>query len=204
MIVGVILGIGDMLHLDMDTDGDGPSDLGLDHDVDHGVEHVTGHHDHDSTNTIFALLGFGKAPMLILLMAMSLIFGGVGIVVNLFIAPLLKITGIFVFISFIIAFIAMVSFTGIIARIVSRLMPTLETKSVTGYNLIGSEGSIIMNVGPTFSGVVQITKDGDVYQVPCRCNETLSIGTRVIVTKFDGQALLGMYDVCRDPLKNGY
>jgi membrane protein implicated in regulation of membrane protease activity len=195
MVLGVVLGIAEMPH-GLDVDGDGDHDLSPDHDADHGAEHGATHEHNGGSRAFFSLIGFGKAPVLILVMAMTLIFGGTGTIVNLFIAPLLRITGVFVVISFAAALLAMVFLTGFIARTVSHFMPTLETESCTKRDLVGCGGSILLDADSA-SGLVQISKKGDVYQASCRSSEVLAKGTSVLVTDYDDAQKV--YIVCRHP-----
>jgi membrane protein implicated in regulation of membrane protease activity len=199
MVLGVVLGITEMPHgIDVDGDHDfSPgNDASPDHDTDHGAEHGATHEHNGGSRVFFSLIGFGKAPVLILVMAMTLIFGGTGTIVNFFIAPLLRFTGAFVVISIAAALFTMVSLTGIIARTVARFMPTLETESCTKHDLVGCGGSIVLD-SDTASGLVQISKKGDVYQVSCRSSEVLTKGTSVLVTDYD--ATQKVYVVCRHP-----
>jgi membrane protein implicated in regulation of membrane protease activity len=194
MVLGVILGIGDMLH---SVDVDGHPEVSLDHDADHGTDQDHGSDQDRESTTIFSLLGFGRAPVLIVLMSMLLIFGGTGTIINLFLAPILKVASIFVLISVGGAVVNMVALTGVIARIVARFMPTLETKSVTKQDLVGCEGSVVLDVDNT-SGLIQVHKDGDVFQVPCRSTKPLSRGTPVLVMEYDDAQKV--YVACRNPL----
>ena len=190
-IIGLVLGI-EMPH-GIDLDGDGHVDIG--HDAGHDAEHDT----ETSSWSIVSLLGFGKVPFGLTIMVMLLTYGGTGICCNFFLAPLLKFTSFFVLPSIAAALFVMVVLTGSIARLVNRVMPTLETTNTTSYDLIGSTGDLILPADTT-QGLVLIKRQGDVYQVDCRSETPLPKGASVLVTSYEEGTKV--YWVCKDPLTN--
>ncbi len=203
LILGILFGIAELPH-GWDTDADGGPEVDGGGEVDGGAD---GHHEggvsaggpqvHGVGQGLLVLLGFGRAPVLVLLMSMTLIFGGTGIVANLALGRLLEAQGAFVLVSLLVALCATVVFTGLIGRVVNRFMPTLETTSVTKHDLIGCIGSLVLSSNER-EGLVQITKQGDVFQVTCRSAEPLERGTSVLVTSYDRER--GLYFVSRNPL----
>jgi membrane protein implicated in regulation of membrane protease activity len=195
LILGVALGVELPHGVDVDAHPDMDADGGAD---GHGADGDQQSHDgHASGQGLLALLGFGKAPVLVLIMAMALIFGGTGTIANLFLASLLQTSGVFVFISIAAASMAMVTFTGLIGRVVNRFMPTLETTSVKRKDLVGCTGSLVLAADPK-GGLAQISKDGDIYQVSCRSSEPLGRGVPVLVIEYDSDQ--NVYLVTRNPL----
>lgn len=179
LVAGVMVGGAD-LHHGIDLDGDGAPDV----------------HDTDSQNSVLSLLGFGRVPVLIILMTMALTFGGTGVVCNMFLAPLLRLTSLFVVLSITGAFIVMVISTRVISHLVARWMPTSVTKSFTKYDLVGSSGTLLLDADDT-SGIGQVVKDGDVYQVECRAKPSIPKGTKVLLIDFHEST--NSFTVERDP-----
>lgn len=164
---------------------------GVDVDSDYDI-------DGDSHNFL-SVLGIGKVPLIIVLITLGLIFGGVGLAVNYFLAPLIKFTSIFAFASVVLALGISFFTTGYIARIVAKFIPTTETKSVTSGDLIGSSGALILPCDTLIVGLAQIIKDGDLYQISCYSSGgALEKGTKILVTEYD--KVTGWYCVCKDPL----
>lgn len=184
-IVGIAVGGADVGH-GVDLDGDGIPDV-----------HVHVGHDSDNEQNFFlSLLGFGKVPLLVLLMTMFLTFGGTGAMANMFMEPLLRVSGMFALLSVGAACFVMFVSTGFIARTVSRLMPSTETASFKKADLVGGTGTLLFEADKD-SGAVQVVKNGDCYQVQCRSSETLPTGTKVLLIDYDGTD--DFFTVERDP-----
>lgn len=181
MAVGSAVGIADAPH-GIDIDGDGHPDI--------FVDGSSGHH---SEVKALSFLGFGKAPILLVLMVMCLLFGGVGVICNLvskdpgstkavlfavFCATLITVTG-----------------TGVFARIIAKLLPTMETTSATKQDLLGCTASLIIDSDPN-GGIAMVRNAGDVYQVQVRSEALIPKGSQVIITDFNEAT--GNYDVCLD------
>lgn len=176
LVLGVALGGADMHHGDMDGDGDGPDD-----------------------HSVLSMLGFGRVPLIIVFMTMALTFGGTGVFCNMLLAPLLGLTGLFGLVSLGIASITMVLLTGFIGALVTRWLPTTTTTSFTKYDLVGASGVLLLDADDT-SGVAQVVRSGDVYQVDCRARPALPKGTRVLLLEFDEPT--NVFTVERDPSTN--
>lgn len=188
MALGVALGIADVPH-GVDLDGDGVPDIGagLDHD-----------HDHDGHGgRAFALLGFGKVPVLLVFMTMALVFGAVGVICNLFLGSLLPATGgLLALGSAGAAFVSMVVLTGTFSKAVARLMPTLETNSTGKSDLVGCTGFLTMDCTLT-NGLAQIYKGKDLHQIDCRSDVPIPKGQPILVTDYEVKG--DYYTVCLSP-----
>lgn len=195
--VGILLILGVAVGVELPHGVDADAHAGIDADGDGGDGDHDAHGGQSTGHALLSLLGFGKAPVLVLIMAMALIFGGTGTIANLILAPLLRASGVFVLLSIVAALAAMVSLTGLIGRVVNRFMPTLETTSVKRKDLVGCTGSLVL-AADTAGGLAQVTRDGDVFQVPCRCSESLERGATVLVIEYDPTR--NVYLVARNPL----
>ncbi len=190
MVLGAAFGLADLAH-GIDIDGDGVPDIGhLDHDG-HG-------HDSDRGGAL-SFLGFGRVPLLLVIMTMALTFGATGMIANLFLAPLLAVTGLFSILSFAVALVVMVATTGTLSKLIASFMPTTETKSTVKTDLIGCTGTLVIG-SDAKGGTAQVSKDGDVFQVSVRSDETLPKGLAILITEYDETA--DMYSVVRSPLDN--
>jgi len=132
------------------------------------------------TGRIFGFLGFGKAPMLLVLATMGLTFGGVGglIVRELGTAWALP--------SAALAFVVMFFATGFVARTVARITPKTESYAVDPTSFTGKVGSVTLPVSPTF-GEARIQDDhGHTHLCKCVTAEgTIARGEQVLLLDHD-------------------
>lgn len=193
MILGMVFGFADGPH-GVDLDGDGIPDVHIDAEghVDHGHEN-----DHASTKASF--LGFGRVPMLLIVMTMLLIFGGTGVMSNTLFAGALR-SAPFPLILGILALAIVVTLllTGTFARIIARMLPTMETTSVTKDDFVGCTGTLIL---PTDArgGLAQVSRGGDLYQIAVQSEVALPKGAQILVVSHDART--DQYDVTKDPLE---
>jgi membrane protein implicated in regulation of membrane protease activity len=185
MALGMALGVAEVPH-GIDLDGDGHPDMWE-------TDHDGGHH---FSSPLF-LLGFGRAPALLVFMTMALTFGGTGVIVNfLFQGFLERVGGFGIFITFPAASVVMATMTGMFARLVAHYMPTLETTSTTRSDLVGCTGVLTLPCDKA-GGIAHVRKGGDLYLVACRASEPLDKGRHVLLTEYDEKN--DVYDVCPDP-----
>lgn len=194
VIVGILLAIGSAFGLHL---GDFDHDLGGDQDVDADSDHDYNEHQNSTVldssprmakekssvwKRFLAAFGFGRAPIIIVLMLFSLCFGGIGMISNqvmenfypeFFYAP----------ISFIVAFIGTMFMVGVLTRLVAKYVPSVETYAIQQGDMLGKTGVLIVSTSSKF-GMVQIDMGKDLLQMQCRSEgETLPEGEKVIVTK---------------------
>lgn len=131
------------------------------------------------------LLGVGRVPLTLVLMMSALLFGGVGMICNTLIAGAGLDTAHFFWVSIPVAFVAMVSFTGILARGINRVMPTSESYNVTKHDLVGQTGTLVL---PTDAarGLAQVRdRQGNVFNVACRTDgAALPGGQEILVIDY--------------------
>jgi membrane protein implicated in regulation of membrane protease activity len=208
LVVGMALGVADTGH---DLEGhaelgaDGAGHVGADGGHDAGGHDTGGHGDgghgqaggHGSAaQGLLSLLGFGRVPLMILLTTLCLLFGGSGIILNNSLGALGIHGGWAGWISLPGALVCTLVVTPFLARLVARLMPTTETASMSKEDLFGCTGTLILP-SDRDSGLVQVRRGGDVYQLPCRSAVPLAKGTTVLVTDYDDPQRA--YSVCVDP-----
>lgn len=166
-------------------------DVDIDHDIDHDIGHDSGHdagggHDSSIFSRTLSLFGVGKVPLMIILMMAGFVFGGVGLIINQALAPILRISFVYAPISAIAAFVAMVFLTGWLARLVNRLLPTFETNSVQQSDLVGCTGTIVIAVDAKGGFAQIIDRHHDLHQVACRAlsGSDLPRGCPVVVAEY--------------------
>ncbi len=189
MIAGMAMGVvGHELELDHDVDAG--------QDGDHGVEH-----DHDSsiTHRLFAMLGIGRVPISVVFMLLCLLFGGIGVMSNLVLKPLLVTPWLYAWISLGVASIGSIVLTGRVAALVYRYMPSTETEIVTERQLVGRSGVLTL-MTDVRSGLMQLRDArGHLQQVSCRTEkDELPKGSEVLITEYDAD--LRVYVVVASPL----
>lgn len=184
IVVGLALIAGSALGLGHDSEHDVSHDVH--HDTGHGDGHdQDGHHDQSNFSKALSILGVGRAPMTVVLMIMSLLFGGIGFISNLLLRPILVTPYVYFWVSFAVAVVGMVVGTGKTARLIARVLPSTETDSVTKYDLVGQSGELMLPADMT-TGLASVkAHDGSVHQITCRTNEgSLPKGGEVVVVDY--------------------
>lgn len=193
LIVGMVLVAGLAFGFAGESDGhahvDAHAHVGhdLDHDLDghHGAElhaadgHATGA---GLLSGMLSVLGVGRVPLTIVLLSLSLLFGATGISSNALLRPLLgSLTG---FASLAIALLVATLGTGMVARLVARIVPTRESYNVRKDDLVGSIGQAIVELGPD-DGFLQVRDhEGNLHQVRARTRAgTVAKGSRVVLVE---------------------
>ncbi len=177
LILGLLLVLGLALGMGDDGPGSGDADGHANGDA-HG-------HAHDSLSAF----GFGRTPLLIVVMMLLLWFGGTGLVCRLFAIPAL--------LALPIATLVAYALSRASAAVFARFLPSLETTSVSAGDLRGLAGIVTLEASPGRPGLAHVTKAGDIYQINFHADETLAKGQRLLV--IDVNAETGVYSVCSDP-----
>src|SRR5262249_62345357 len=105
----------------------GGHDSGADHDHDHDG----GHGHHHGFGRVLSLLGAGKVPLTVALMTAFVLFGGLGIIMNVILGALGVAPGLIGPISLVAASIYAVILSGQTAKLVARFMPTVESYQIS-------------------------------------------------------------------------
>jgi len=186
-------------------------DAGLDHSVDvgHGVggDHAGGA-GHDFTagaddlfERALSTLGVGRIPLSLLLMSYCFIWGVVGGASNLVLQPVLRVPAVFIWPSIAIALVASVVLTSLMAKGLSRLMPSTETYATSARDLIGLRAEVVTTVSHR-SGVARLHDSyGNLQDLACRVpegEEPVSPGRKVVLMRYDRDE--AVYIVEPDPL----
>ena len=185
--VGLALIAGSALGLGHDAGHDVGHDVH--HDVGHGDGHGHdqdhGHHEQSTFSKALSVLGIGRAPLTVVLMIMSFLFGGIGFISNVLLKPVLITPYAYFWVSLAAAFFGMVVGTGKIARLVYRVLPSTETYSITKHELVGRTGELMLPAD-TNSGLASVqAPDGSVLQVACRTYEgSLPKGGEILVVDY--------------------
>lgn len=152
-------------------------------------------------NWFLGFLGFGRVPIAISFMSLSLIFAGTGICMNTILGALIQMWSGFALISVAIATIVMFFGTAFVSRTVGKFMPTTETDSVKKVDLIGCTGTVTIACDSS-GGVAQIcNRNGDRYQIQCRSDKPILKGTPILT--FEYNEVIDVYTVVIDPTISG-
>jgi len=131
-----------------------------------------------------SIFGIGKCPISIIIFSGLLIFSGTGIVLNLFMPPMLRIFSIGA------AVFAMFFFTRIIASVVARIMPNTETYEVKPDNFIGLEGTVLTRTDNKFGTVKVRDSTGTLHTLTVKTlnDEVYKVHQKVLVLEFKDNA----------------
>lgn len=150
-----------------------------------------------------SVLGFGKAPVSVLMTCLLVLFGATGLIANGLFEHLLPWgwgPTIYVWPSLALAVLASLTLTGSLARGLYRFMPTKETYVVTEEELIGLVGVSVFGIRQGARGPVNVKDEsGTVHQVSGHsADEDLPKGTEVILIRYHREG--DYYDVTASPL----
>lgn len=170
--------------IDVDLDGDGDIDVHVDGDGDIG-EHAT------FIGNAMAFLGFGKAPLTILILTFLMLFGIVGLISSaivkmVVIVPVMPhlVNFFLVFGNFILAAI----FTGRLAKFLNALLPGHSTTTQKGAKEVGSEGEAASTITEK-GGQVLIGPSRWVDAVTGPGRPEIPKGTPVMLVDYDKENL---------------
>jgi membrane protein implicated in regulation of membrane protease activity len=190
VFTGLTFGDADLDHdLSVDHEVDVAHDFDADHDVD-------ADHDHDvsiddggmSFLSLLALIGVGRVPLSLVLMILLILWGSIGFALNQLLAQWIGATAMVGVISMPATMAVSLVLTGLIARVVAKVLPTNETYARKRSDLVGTSGEAILPIDAGFGLVTVRDAHGDLFQVPCRVAEgeaAIAKGTRVVLFEYD-------------------
>lgn len=193
MIGGALIGVGLLLG-GVDGHHGGPHDAAhAGHstpDAAHAAAHDTSHGSHPARGAApvkgWAALGFGQLPLSLAIMLLSLLFGGIGAVMNTTLRPLLGTPGLYVWLSLAAALFGSVSITRLVGRLLGRVAPTLETYSVSRRDLIGCSATLISDADEQVGYALARDREGNPHNITVRTYRGgLSKGEVVLVVDYD-------------------
>jgi hypothetical protein len=200
LAIGILLVIGWSLgalhHHDVGAGFDGDHDVGHDaghgHDADGARDGGGGSdivRDHDGDGLVakaLAVLGVGRVPLTVVMMIVSLYFGGIGLMANTVLSRLGLPPLIYGPISIAIALVGTIMLAGSTARLLGRLLPTTETYLVSRHGFAGCTGKLLLPADTT-SGYAQVKdREGNVHNIKCRTTgAALAKGSEILVVEYD-------------------
>jgi hypothetical protein len=182
--------------VDADTDVDADADADTDADADHDADTE---HDADAggASPIWAALSFlgvGRVPVSIVLMILLLSWGAIGFAANQLVREKVSETWQVAVVSVPLAAIASLLITSMTSRAINRFMPLNVTAAKRRHELLGSTGEVILPIDVKFGmASVRDSDSGDLYQVPCRLEntgDTIPKGARVKLVAYDARESL--------------
>lgn len=195
-------------HADIDADADVDAHAGVDAhaDVDadadgHAAGKALGGHHADSAGgdrahemplhwKVLSWFGLGRVPLSIVGMVFCLAWGGIGLVVNILLEPVLPRPWMVVLVSLPVAAIGTSALTGTVVRLMERWLPTTETSAQPRAKLVGTSGEALYEIDDKFGLASIRTREGDLYQVPCRVyegRESVAKGKQVLLVDYDAK-----------------
>lgn len=162
--------------------GDGEADVDGDGDLDDGDHKI-----HFGGDTWLELLGIGRVPLSVVVMTLLMSWGFIGIVINRLLFEMLP--GLLLpLVSIPLAGIGSATITGVLARIVARIMPLDESSAWRKHELVGTIGEALYTIDSRFGKAAVHDPQGYRFQVPCRVGEgtpPIPKGQRVLLVEFD-------------------
>jgi hypothetical protein len=179
LVVLQVIGIGDLL---------GDADIEIpDADIDGGVSNINA----GIADGLLSLFGFGKVPLMILLMLLFGFFGMIGLSGQM--AALNIIGGLITpFIAVPIAALLAFPLTGAVARPLAKILPRDETTAISRDLLIGRFATIELGKAQTGSPARAKVKDGHghshyIMVEPDNAGQILLQGEEILLVRRDGE-----------------
>lgn len=196
------------VHADVDADADVHADVDADADADvdghaetngHDVGKALGGHHADAAGSdrahelplywhVLGWFGLGRVPLSIVAMVFCLAWGGIGLMVNILLEPVLPRPWMAVLASLPAAMVGTSVLTGTVVRLMERWMPTTETSAQPRAKLVGAHGEALYAIDENFGLASIRTREGDLYQVSCRVyegREAVAKGKQVLLVDYD-------------------
>ncbi len=182
---------------ELDHDLSVEHDVSVAHDVDadHDVEVD---HDHEASidegsfgfMSLLALIGVGRVPLSMVLMILLILWGSVGFALNQLLVQFIGATALVGVVSVPVTMVVSLVLTGLIARVVAKVMPTNETYGRKRSDLVGTVGEAVLPIDARFGLVSVRDSQGDLFQVACRVAEgeaAIAKGMRVVLFEYDAE-----------------
>jgi membrane protein implicated in regulation of membrane protease activity len=202
LVLGSALGFVDFggdVDVDADVEADVDADVDADADIDADAPDADADHEVHGGPGVLELFGFGKVPLSVLLMVAAFLFGGLGLCTTLALAAVLPQTALRALVSLAVALVGAGVFTGAIARVLARWIPTTETYATTHWELLGTSGVAELDIDPRFGRANVRDLTGSLIKIRCRSyGARIPKGAEVLVTDYDPEA--GVYTVEPSPV----
>lgn len=185
LVTGVIFIFGSMLGMDADADVDADADAGVGHDHDQ---------DHDSSHggffaSVFSAIGVGRVPLSLVMTFMFMFFGTIGMIMNRLLVSFIEINEMFALVSVGIAVLGSVLFSGRLARVMHKYMPTVETNVVSISQLVGQSGTVSLALNSK-KGLANVRdRSGTLHEATFELDEGEAVaGMKVLLVSYDRES----------------
>lgn len=154
--------------VDVDVDADADIDLAIHHDLDHDVDQDVDHDvDHDINPTSpsgfswLAFLGFGKAPLLVIVLIILMSTGLLGWMLNSIAVGLLGFfPSLLLLATLMVSLMAGSVVTSRVSRFIGRALPPISTTATRAQALVGRPGTVTSPFVDDRYGMVHLRDDG--------------------------------------------
>src|SRR5262249_358522 len=144
------------------------------HQGDAAQAHEAGH-DHDSDEALIlrllGWLGLGRVPSSIIFMLFAMSWGAIGFLINYQLSSHMPWEWTVGLVLLPAAGVGSTAFTRVVVRALAKWMPTTETSARPRASLVASTGTALYPIDHTFGMASVRTREGDLFQLPCRTYE---------------------------------
>lgn len=172
------------LPFDLDVDVDHEAGMDMDHDVDHDVEP-------GGVFKALSLLGVGRVPLSITIIALLLLWGAIGWVTNKVLAGLLQTSSAYALLSIGVALVGSLLLISLLSRVLVRVLPLNETYASSFNDLIGQVGTVLHVVDTNFGRVRVLDAHKTLIDVTCVVDDeepAIPVGSKVLLYDYDPEA----------------
>lgn len=185
---------------DSDVDADVDTDLDLDHDldVDHDLDldhDVDVHADHDvdagggSGFAWLAFIGFGKTPVMVVLLLLFFSIGLLGWVLNLMVTSVFGFfSGLMLLLTGALSVVAGVFITSRVTRVLGRMLPPISSTATKAQAMVGMQAVVISPFVDKQYGMIHLRDTGgtliSLFAV-CEDEKPITRGETVLLLSYD-------------------
>lgn len=127
---------------DLDVDVDADADLDLDHDLDHDADADAG--DGSGFFSWLAFIGFGKTPVMVVLLILFFSIGLLGWILNLMVTSIFGFfSGLFLLLTGALSVGVGVFITSRVTRVIGRVLPPVSSTATKAQAMVGMQAVVI-------------------------------------------------------------
>jgi hypothetical protein len=136
---------------------------------------------------LFSILGIGRVPLMLVLSIFCLIWGATGVAANQIFAMVLRTPALYVWPSMVCAFLISYASTSALSRLISRMVPQLETYGTEGELLVGRIARAAYDLGARPGSAFLLDDQQNRIQVRCRTHDGSVIprGAELLLLEYD-------------------
>jgi len=178
------------LPIDLDFDVDHDVDLDIDHDIalDQDVDQDF---EPGGMFKVLSILGVGRVPLSITIIALLLLWGALGWSANKVLEALIQTSSAYAALSIAVALVGSLLLVSLLSKVLVRVLPLSETYASSFNDLIGQVGTSLHDMDDHFGRVRVLDAHKTLVDVTCvvdKDEQPIPMGSKVLLYDYDPEA----------------